>query len=152
MGKIKLSKSVKTIEVFYDARCGMCCTFMDWLRKQERACKLICFDYQSEEAKKVFPDILSHHPEKEIVTRMDGEAVYQGAEGWVCCLWSCTKYRDLAEKINGGLLLPLAKKICYYVSKNRLEVSKLFFRKKTEEIAKEVEKDKQIKCEGGCEE
>jgi predicted DCC family thiol-disulfide oxidoreductase YuxK len=150
MATVKLNKTVKTIEVFYDARCGMCRTFIDWLAKQERACELVTLDYQSDEAKREFPEIINYDPEKEIVVRMDVKDVYQGAEGWVCCLWSCSKYRDVAAKMNSRLLLPMAKKICYYVSKNRLGVSKIFFRKKTEEIAREVEKDKQIKCEGGC--
>jgi predicted DCC family thiol-disulfide oxidoreductase YuxK len=150
MKKVNLNTAIKTIEVFYDGRCGMCCTFIDWLRKQEHACEIRCLDYQSDEAKEIFPDLLSYHPEREMVVRVGGEEIYQGAEGWVCCLWGCVKYRDIARKMNSRLLLPMAKKICYFVSKNRLGVSKLFFSKKSEEIADEVEKDEQIKCEGGC--
>ncbi len=140
MAKIKLNNKVKTIEVFYDGRCAMCCTFMGWLEKQKRSCELISLDYQSEEALEVFPDLLAYHPEKEIVVRMDGEEIYQGGEGWVCCLWSCAKYRNWARRMNGCVLLPMAKKICYFISKNRLGVSRMFFRKKNEEI----------KCKGGC--
>jgi predicted DCC family thiol-disulfide oxidoreductase YuxK len=150
MAKVNLNKNVKTIEVFYDGRCGTCCTFIEWLEKQDRACELISLDYQSDEAQSAFPDLSSYHPEKEMVVRVDGEEIYQGAEGWVCCLWGCVKYRDIAKKMNSRLLLPMAKKICYFVSKNRLGVSKLFFSKKTNEIAAEVEKDEQIKCDGGC--
>ena len=102
MKKVNLDKAVKTIEVFYDGRCGMCCTFMDWLEKQERACELICYDYHSSEATAAFPDLLKYHPEKVIVVRVDGEEVYQGAEGWVCCLWTCAKYRDVARRMNGS--------------------------------------------------
>ncbi len=151
MENVKIRSQVKIIEVFYDAQCGMCRTFVDWLEKQQRACKLECFDYQSDEAKKVFPRLLDYHPEREIVVRVDREEVYQGAEGWVCCLWSCTEYRDLAKKMNSGLLLPMAKKICYYVSRNRLGVSRIFFRKKSEEIATAMSKAENVKCEGGCE-
>ena len=140
MAKVNLNNAVKTIEVFYDARCGMCRTFMKWLEKQKRACKLICLDYQSDEAQKVFPELLNYHPEKEMVVRMDGERVYQGGEGWVCCLWSCTKYRNVAKKINNCILLPVAKKICYHISRNRLGISKLFFRKKSADVT----------CDGGC--
>ncbi len=98
MAKVNLNNAVKTIEVFYDARCGMCRTFMKWLEKQKRACKLICLDYQSDEAQKVFPELLNYHPEKEMVVRIDDAKIYQGGEGWVCCLWSCTKYR-LSQKL-----------------------------------------------------
>lgn len=148
---MNLDKAIKTIEVFYDARCGMCCTFMDWLEKQERACEMISYDYQSSEATAAFPDLLKYHPEKVIVVRVDGEEVYQGGEGWVCCLWTCAKYRDVARRMNGCVLLPMAKKFCYLISKNRLGVSKLFFRKKNAQIAAEIERTERIKCEGGCE-
>jgi|GEM_PF-3554948 len=141
MAKVNLNNAVKTIEVFYDAQCGMCRTFMEWLKKQERACELICLDYRSDEAQKVFPDLLNYHPEKEMVVRVDGEKVYQGGEGWVCCLWTCAKYRGVAKKINNRLLLPVAKKICHLVSRNRLGISNMLFRKKNADID----------CDGGCE-
>ncbi|MGJ8656792.1 MAG: DCC1-like thiol-disulfide oxidoreductase family protein [Akkermansiaceae bacterium] len=158
MKKVNLDKGVKKVEVFYDGGCGMCRTFMGWLERQERGCELVCLDYRGEEARDVFPGIGDYEPEKEIVVRMeqgDGECeVYVGGEGWVCCLWSCGKYRDLAEKMNGCVLLPLAKKVCYLVSRNRLGVSRLFFRRKNAEIAAELEKEAEVTkigCEGGCE-
>lgn len=135
MKKVKLKNTVKKVEVFYDGRCGMCCTFMGWLEKQERACDLVSMDYRSEEAQRIFPELLSYHPEKELVVRMigdDGVEIYQGAEAWVCCMWSSMKHRDLAQKMNGCVLLPIAKKICYFISKNRLGVSRLFFRNKSQ--------------------
>lgn len=155
MRKVNLNKEFKTIEVFYDARCGMCCTFIDWLEKQERAGELMCYDYKSSDALAVFPSLLEYDPEKVMVVRVDGEEVYQGGEGWVCCLWICVKYRWVAKRVNGPLLLPMAKKICYLVSNNRLKISKLFFRKKNKEITDEInaqqKKNQDIDCEGGCE-
>ncbi len=155
MKAVNLHKAFKTIEVFYDTRCGMCCTFIEWLEKQERACELVSYDYQSGEAETVFPGLVDYHPEKMMVVRVDGEVVYQGGEGWVCCLWSCNKYQDVAKKMNSKLLLPMAKKFCYLVSNHRFKISKLFFRKKNKEITDEIEaeqkKNKEIECEGGCE-
>lgn len=145
MAKVKLDKEVKTIEAFYDAECGICCTFMDWLNKQNRACELVCLGYQSDEAQEVFPELLNYEPDKVMVVRVDADTddpkIYQGGEAWVCCLWSCTRYRWLAKIVNNRLLLPIAKKICYFVSRNRLGISRLFFRKK----------DTKIECDGGCE-
>lgn len=155
MKRVNLDKAVKKIEVFYDGRCAMCRTFIGWLVKQERACELVCLDYASDEALGVFPEIRDYDPDREIVVRMDLREVYVGGEGWVCCLWGCSKYRDLAEKMNSRVLLPVAKKVCYLVSKNRFVMSKLFFGKKNEEIAAELEqeereKNDEIECEGGC--
>lgn len=149
MSEVVLDTAVKCIEVFYDGRCGMCYTFIEWLERQERACELLSYDYQSSEAIEAFPDLMDYQPAKEIVVRMDGE-IYQGGEGWVCCLWSCAKYRDVAKKMNSRLLLPMAKKICHFVSKNRFGVSKLFFRKKNMEIAAEIDKNQEIECDGEC--
>ena len=151
MNKVNLDKGVKRMEVFYDARCAMCRTFIDWLVRQERACDVVCFDYHCDEARNVFADLDKYDPEKEMVVRVDEGEIYQGAEGWVCCLWSCAKYRDVAEKVNSRLLLPMVKKVCCLASRNRLLVSKMFFGKKSKEIAEELEKNKEMRCEGGCE-
>jgi predicted DCC family thiol-disulfide oxidoreductase YuxK len=140
MAKVNLTNEIKTIELFYDARCGMCCTFMEWLERQERACETICLDYQSDEAKKRFPEILHYEPDKQMVSRVNDEVIHYGGESWVCCLWSCARYRWLAKLLNSRLLLPMAKKVCYLISRNRLWVSKVFFRKKNADI----------KCKGGC--
>jgi len=151
MNYVNLKKDIKYMEVFYDGQCGMCRTFIDWLKNQKHVLDLRCVDYRGEEAEEIFPEIKDYDPGREMVVRVDGEVVYQGAEGWVCCLWACDKYRDTAKKMNNRVLLPMVKKFCYLVSKNRFIVSKLLFRKKSEEIALELEKEQNIKCEGGCE-
>lgn len=152
---MNLDQEVMRMEVFYDGRCAMCRTFVEWLVRQEGACEVVCLDYDGDDARRVFPDLGDYDPEKEMVVRVDGGDVYQGAEGWVYCLWGCVKYRDVAERMSHRLLLPMAKKVCYLVSKNRLGISRLFFRKKNEEIAAELEKAAEevikIGCEGGCE-
>ncbi len=151
MRSVNLDKAVQGIEVFYDARCAMCVTFVEWLVRQERAYDVVCLDYHCDEARRVFPELGDYDPDKEMVVRVDGGEIYQGAEGWICCLWSCKKYRDVAKKMNSRFLLPMAKKVCHLVSENRLVFSKVFFRKKNEEIAVEVDREHQIHCEGGCE-
>jgi len=135
------------MEVFYDGRCGMCCTFIEWLNAQEKngGCEVVCLDYRGDGAREVFPDLAEFHPEKEMVVRVNGVEVYQGGEGWVCCLWSCAKYKEVAERVNGSVLLPMAKKMCHLISRNRFAVSKLFFRKKHAEIAREIEEAEMLK-------
>lgn len=139
MTEMNLNNTVKIIEIFYDGQCGMCCTFIGWLDKQEHVFQVDCYDYHQAKAKLVFPDIGNYDPSKELVVRVDENDVYTGAEGWVYCLWGCAKYRNVACKMNNAILLPMAKKFCYLVSNNRLKISKLFFSKKTKEIADEIE-------------
>ncbi len=140
--KLELKTTAKKLEVYYDRECAMCCSFIEWLESQDRAMELVCMPYQSDEAKVKFPELAVYHPEKEIVVRVDGIDVYTGAEGWVWCLWSCAKYRDVAKLMNNRLMLRVAKKVCYLISKNRLKVSKLFFGKKARQIADEINKTK----------
>jgi len=138
--KLNLTITAKKIEIYYDGKCGMCCRFIEWLVAQDRAMEVVCLPYQSEEATKNFPEIESHNPAKEIVVRVDGGEIYTGAEGWVWCLWSGVKYRDVAKLMNSRWMLPVAKKACVLISKNRLKVSKLFFGKKAKQIADEIHK------------
>ena len=60
---MKLEKNVQVIEVFYDGHCGMCSSFAEWLVKQGRAIKVDCMAYQSDKAKRVFPEIDSLKPD-----------------------------------------------------------------------------------------
>ena len=146
---MKLEKNVQVIEVFYDGHCGMCSSFTEWLVKQGRAIKGDCMAYQSDRAKRVFPEIDSLKPDKEMIIRVNGEQVYRGAEGWVWCLWSCAKYRDLAKLMNSRLLLPVAKKVCLMACMNRLKLSKLFFGKKAQEVADEIHQLEDTDCDDG---
>jgi len=136
--KLELTTAARKLEIYYDGQCGMCCSFIEWLETQERAMEVVCMPYQNEEALIQFRDLMEYHPDREIVVRVDGAEVFSGAEGWVWSLWSCGKYRDVARLMNTRLMLPLAKKVCYLVSKNRLKLSQLFFAKKATQIAEEI--------------
>lgn len=140
--KLELTTTARKLEVYYDGECGMCCSFIEWLVGEDRALEVVCMPYQNEEAVRGFPDLMDYSPGKEIVVRVDGVDIYKGAEGWVWCLWSCAKYRDVAKLMNSRFMLPLAKKACYLLSKNRLRVSKLFFGKKAKQIAEEMNQTK----------
>lgn len=137
---MKLEKNVRLIEVFYDGHCGMSSCFTEWLMKQDRAIKVVCLAYQSDEAQRVFPDLNSLKPEKKMIVRLDGDKVYRGAEGWVWCLWSCVKYKKLAKVMNSRVMLPMARKVCLLACKNRLKISKLFFGKKAKQVTDEIHK------------
>lgn len=135
---MELDKEVRFIEIFYDGHCGVCSSFVEWLTSQDRAIEVRCLAYQSDEAQRVFPEINSLKPDQEMVVRTDTGEVFRGAEGWVWCLWSCAKYKDIAKLMNSKLMLPVAKKVCLLASKNRLKLSKLFFGKKAKEVSDEI--------------
>jgi len=146
---MKLNKNVNYVEVYYDGKCGMCCTFHEWINKQERANEIVFLPYQSENAQELFPGLNTLDPAREMVVRTDDGEVYRAAEGWVWCLWSCTKYRDLAQKFSNPRLLPYVQKLCLLLAANRLSLSKVFFRAKSKEVAAELHAMPDVECDDG---
>lgn len=134
------------VEIFYDGQCGMCCTFHEWVNEQDRAFEVDFIPYQSERAKMEFAEIMALDPEKEMIVRTDEGEIFRGAEGWVLCLYSCTKYQKYAQKLSGPLLLPLAMKACHLLAANRRKLSKVFFAKKEQVVAQELHEMRPPKC------
>ncbi|MGJ8672602.1 thiol-disulfide oxidoreductase DCC family protein [Rubritalea sp.] len=147
---MKLNDDVEWVEVYYDGQCGMCCTFHEWVNRQERANDIVFLPYQSEEALNRFPTLNTRDPARQMVVRTSTDEIYQGAEAWVWCLWSCTKYRGLAKKVSKPQLLPQVQKICHLLAANRLTLSKLFFRGKSKEVAARVHHMPEVECDGTC--
>ncbi len=136
---MNLPLHVQEIEVFYDGRCGMCCTFHEWVNQQRRAFAVRFISYQSEEAARVFPDLESLDPAREMVVRTWEGDVFGGAEAWIWCLYSCVGYRKVAQHLCGPVMLPMAVKVCRLISESRQGLSQLFFRKKNREVLEVLE-------------
>ena len=139
------------IEVFYDGRCGMCCTFHEWINRQPRAYAVRFIPYQSPEAERAFPGVNTLDPAREMIVRSDRGRVFRGAEAWVYCLYSCANYRDVARKLASGGLLPVARKVCNLLASNRHALSKVFFRRKDREVREILHDMPEPECpDGAC--
>ena len=125
---------VKSIEVYYDGRCGMCCTFHEWINRQARAFDILFIPYQSPAAEEKFPGIGTLDPSREMIVRTDEGTIYRGAKAWVWCLYSCAHYRNLARRLAKPALLAMAVGICRLLASNRYAFSKVFFRRKDREV------------------
>lgn len=148
---MNLPLQVTSIQVFYDGRCGMCCTFHEWINKQERAFAVRFIPYQAPEAEREFPGVGTLDPAREMIVRTNEGKVYRAAEGWVMCLYSCARYRDAARKLANPALLPVAKKACALLASNRHTLSKVFFRKKDREVREQLhEMPDPGECGGEC--
>ena len=145
---MKLPLTTKKIEVFYDGRCGMCCTFHEWVNRQSRAFRIDFIPYQDGEAEKVFPGLNTLDPAREMIVRTDEGKIFRGAEAWVWCLYSCADYRGLAKRLCGPCLLPVAIRACRLLSANRHGLSKIFFRKKDREVRRSLHRMETPACEG----
>jgi predicted DCC family thiol-disulfide oxidoreductase YuxK len=146
---MKLPKEIKGIEVFYDGRCGMCCSFHEWINRQTRAFRIQFIPYQAAHAERIFPGLGTLDPAREMVVRTSENEVYRGAEAWVWCLYSCANYQTAARRLGGPGLLPVAVQACRVLAANRHALSKVFFRSKDKKVREELHHMEQAECDGG---
>jgi predicted DCC family thiol-disulfide oxidoreductase YuxK len=146
---MKLPTQIKGIEVFYDGRCGMCCSFHEWINRQPRAFRIDFVPYQSPDAEQVFPGIGTLDPAREMIVRTSAGEIFRGAEAWVWCLYSCANHQDAARRLGGPGLLPVAIHACRVLAANRHALSKVFFRSKDRKVREELHRMEPVKCEDG---
>ncbi len=146
---MNLLPTTENIEVFYDGRCGMCCSFHEWIHRQPRAFGVAFIPYQSPEAEQVFPGLGTLDPAREMVVRTDAHQIFRGAEAWVWCLYSCANHQDTARRLAGPRLLPVAIHACRVLAANRHALSKIFFRKKDEQVRTELHRMSPDSCTDG---
>lgn len=146
---MELPIGIEGIEVFYDGRCGMCCSFHEWINRQPRAYRVDFIPYQSPLAEKIFPGIGILDPAREMIVRTDKGEIHRGAEAWVLCLYSCRNHQETARKIARPGMLSIAIHTCRVLAANRHSLSKVFFRGKDQQVQRELHQIKLPECEDG---
>ena len=146
---MKLPDQIEGIEVFYDGRCGMCCSFHEWINRQPRAFPVTFVPYQAAEAERIFPGLGTLDPAREMVVRIREGRIYRGAEAWVWCLHSCANHQDAARRLGGPTLLPMAIRACRVLAANRHALSKVFFRRKDRQVREELHRMEGACCDDG---
>jgi predicted DCC family thiol-disulfide oxidoreductase YuxK len=146
---VKLPQLIQGIEVFYDGRCGMCCSFHEWIARQPRAFRIEFIPYQSPDAERVFPGLGTLDPAREMVVRTSDHEIFRGAEAWVWCLYSCANHQDAARRLGGPELLPIAIHACRVLAANRHALSKVFFRSKDKLVREELHRMDVASCTDG---
>ncbi len=146
---MNLPEQIEGIEVYYDGRCGMCCSFHEWIHRQPRAFRIEFIPYQAAHAERIFPGLGSLDPAREMVVRTSGGRIFRGAEAWVWCLYSCANHQAAARKLAGPGLLPIAIHGCRVLAANRHALSKVFFRNKDRKVRKELHRIPATECEAG---
>jgi predicted DCC family thiol-disulfide oxidoreductase YuxK len=143
---MKLPNELKRIEVFYDGRCGMCCSFHEWINRQPRAYRIEFIPYQSQMAETVFPGIGTLDPAREMIVRTDQGEIFRGAEAWVLCLYSCANHQATAGKLASPGLLSIAIHSCRLLAANRHSLSKVFFRRKDKQVRETLHQMQTPEC------
>ena len=144
---MKLPEQIDRIEVFYDGRCGMCCSFHEWINRQPRALVIAFIPYQAADAEMIFPGIGTLDPAREMIVRTSESEVFRGAEAWVLCLYSCANHQAAARRLAGPGLLPVAIHACRVLAANRHALSKVFFRGKDRMVRSELHRMEAPECQ-----
>lgn len=143
---MNLPTGIKKIEVFYDGRCGMCCSFHEWINRQPRAFQIDFIPYQSPNAERIFPGIGTLDPAREMIVRTCQNEIYRAAEAWVLCLYSCANHQAVAKKLASPGLLCVAIHTCRVLAANRHSLSKVFFRRKDKEVRETLHQMQTPEC------
>ena len=146
---MNLPERIQGIEVYYDGRCGMCCSFHEWINRQPRAFQIEFIPYQAAHAERIFPGLGTLDPAREMIVRTSENEILRGAEAWVWCLYSCANHQVAARKLGGPALLPVAIRACRVLASNRHALSKVFFRSKDRKVREELHRMEPPECEGG---
>jgi predicted DCC family thiol-disulfide oxidoreductase YuxK len=146
---------VKKLYVLYDAECALCQRCRAWLTRQRAYIELSFIPLQSTEVAWRFPG-LKEWPELDLREKLvvigDDGAIYQGQNAWIMCLYALREYREWSLRLSDPALLPLARRLCDLVSRNRLSISR-FFKESPKKLADELNAMPPELCAsaGGCE-
>lgn len=109
------------LTVLYDGRCALCRRARAWLDEQSKYVPLDYVAAGSPQARGRFPGLDHDNTLVDLtVVGMNGE-VYYGAKAWIMCLWALKKYRGTALRLATPELMPSAKRVIAWVSRNRFK-------------------------------
>ena len=102
--------------VLYDAHCGLCRRFKDWLAAQRPASngeggvvRLRFVAAGSTDARALYPGLDHEATLREVTVVADDGSVYVGDRAWIVCLWSTWEYRHVAVRLASPMVRPVAR-------------------------------------------
>ncbi len=107
---------MQQLVVLYDAQCGLCRRFKEWLEAQKPAgngtggvIRLGFVAAGSTEARQRYP-VLDHAATlREVTVVADDGAVYVGDRAWIVCLWATWEHRATAVRLSTPAMRPVAR-------------------------------------------
>jgi predicted DCC family thiol-disulfide oxidoreductase YuxK len=140
---------MKTLTIFYDARCGLCSRFRAWLLGQPLRISVEFLAYDSEVAAHRFPGLRELGADREVVVMADDGRWWQGEGAWVTCLWATRDYQLWAHRLSSPALLPFVRKAVHLISENRLGLSRLLRVSRDSDLAEALREQPEPACVGG---
>lgn len=150
--ELRKDDGIKSLNVFYDAECGLCRRCREWFSKQPTLVDLRFVPLQSAEIATMYPQIKGLDLRAQMVALTDSGNIYQGSSAWIMCLYALRDYRDWSYRLAHPAMLPMARKVCEMVSANRLGISRWFLSTKPDELREKLAKEKDSACgeDGSC--
>ena len=109
---------MRELTVLYDAQCGLCRRFKDWLAAQRPApngrggvVRLRFVAAGSANARALYPSLDHEATLREVTVVADDGSVYVGDRAWIVCLWSTWEHRHTAVRLAGPRMRPVARAI-----------------------------------------
>jgi predicted DCC family thiol-disulfide oxidoreductase YuxK len=107
---------MRQLVVLYDAQCGLCRRFKEWLAAQTPArngsggvVRLGFVAAGSTEARQLYPGLDHAATLREVTVVADDGAVYVGDRAWIVCLWAIRDHRATAVRLASPGMRPVAR-------------------------------------------
>jgi predicted DCC family thiol-disulfide oxidoreductase YuxK len=110
------------LTVLYDGRCALCRRSQAWLESQPKFVPLEFVAAGSQEARRLFPGLDHDNTLVDLTVVGPNGEVYHAAKAWIMCLWALRKYRGTALRLATPELMPSAKWVITWVSRNRFRL------------------------------
>ncbi|WP_020392152.1 thiol-disulfide oxidoreductase DCC family protein [Kribbella catacumbae] len=109
---------MQRLVVLYDAHCGLCRRFKEWLAAQKPAgdgmggvVRLGFVAAGSTEARRLYPALDHAATLRDVTVVADDGSVYVGDRAWIVCLWATGEHRATAVRLSAPAMRPVARAI-----------------------------------------
>ena len=144
---MKITQFNKCLDVYYDDRCSVCSSFINWLSLQPYACNVNFVSYQSARAEEWFRGLSDGEPERSLAVRNDSGGMYRGDAAWVQCMLGCLNYGEIGERLTSPMLSAVAKKVCHLAADDEFALKDLFSNSTDDEIVSQLAELPLSRCE-----
>lgn len=114
---------MKRLTIFHDPGCGLCRGFRRWLEGQALWLPVEFVGYNTAEARRRFPEIVTLDAGTDVVVMADDGRWWQGPEAWLVCLWATRAHRVASHRLAAPAFRPWLRRIVHAISQRRLKIS-----------------------------
>jgi predicted DCC family thiol-disulfide oxidoreductase YuxK len=107
---------MRELTVLYDAQCGLCRRFKEWLAAQHPGpngeggvVRLRFVAAGSTIARTLYPGLDHEATLREVTVVADDGSVYVGDRAWIACLWATGEHRHTAVRLASPAMRPVAR-------------------------------------------